>query len=346
MNQVTKKVRKPTLKDIAGRVGLSVPTVSQIINNKGNNYCSEEKKQLVRKIARELNYQPNFGYRVMTGQSTNTVGIICSQERIKREEQIADLLLTLSSQLEAKEYSVYMSSMSDCAMDNKKKIMDLIGRGCSAFIFIGTPVGITNITALLKQYNVNYIGTRPYGMDNCVRGDGAFAVQKYIEKFLNDGLENFRLVLPKRNLNNDDQYERVAGLCRAFPDMTKDELISRYFREMPYIGYRDRDASMEIFKLGYDVTEKMLSEEPEVNGIIYLSDYYALGGVRYLVEQGLTIGKDIAVAGYNNTNAAKFAGLPFMTADHRTDIISKELIDHLEDSESQQRIIKPEVIFY
>jgi LacI family transcriptional regulator len=98
--------------------------------------------------------------------------------------------------------------------------------------------------------------------------------------------------------------------------------------------------------MGYRATRRLLEEEPDVNGIIYLSDYYALGGAKYLIEKGCKIGKDIAIAGFNNTNAVRFSGIPVMTADHRVDVISKKLIDNIEGREPYSSIVKPEVIFY
>lgn len=63
-----------TLKDVAEKAGVTVTTVSRVINNRG--YLSEETKHKVKQAMRELHYQPNELARSLSKQVTNTIGII------------------------------------------------------------------------------------------------------------------------------------------------------------------------------------------------------------------------------------------------------------------------------
>ncbi|MCM3304278.1 LacI family DNA-binding transcriptional regulator [Priestia megaterium] len=64
----------PTIYDVAKLSGLSKTTVSRVINN--HSYVSEEKKNLVLKAMKELNYTPNPSARKLRGQVTTTIGVI------------------------------------------------------------------------------------------------------------------------------------------------------------------------------------------------------------------------------------------------------------------------------
>ncbi|MED4141111.1 LacI family DNA-binding transcriptional regulator [Priestia megaterium] len=64
----------PTIYDVAKLSGLSKTTVSRVINN--HSYVSEEKKNLVLKAIKELNYTPNPSARKLRGQVTTTIGVI------------------------------------------------------------------------------------------------------------------------------------------------------------------------------------------------------------------------------------------------------------------------------
>lgn len=63
-----------TLKDIAERAGVTVTTVSRVINQRG--YASEETRRKVREVMKELHYQPNELARSLIKQRTNTIGLI------------------------------------------------------------------------------------------------------------------------------------------------------------------------------------------------------------------------------------------------------------------------------
>lgn len=62
------------LTDVAQKAGVSVTTVSRVINNHG--YLSEKTKEKVFKAMRELNYQPNSLARSLQGKKLKLIGVI------------------------------------------------------------------------------------------------------------------------------------------------------------------------------------------------------------------------------------------------------------------------------
>jgi LacI family transcriptional regulator len=70
-----KKIRMPvTLKDVAQKVGKSITTVSRALSNYDD--ISPETKEMVRKAAAELGYQPSVLARRLQKQRTDTIGFI------------------------------------------------------------------------------------------------------------------------------------------------------------------------------------------------------------------------------------------------------------------------------
>ena len=59
-----------TLKDVAREAGLTVTTVSRVLNNRG--YISDNARQRVAKAMRKLNYRPNELARSLQNKSSNT----------------------------------------------------------------------------------------------------------------------------------------------------------------------------------------------------------------------------------------------------------------------------------
>ena len=66
-----------TLQDIAEKVGVSMSTVSRVLNDKGNDYrISPETQERILAAARELRYRPNYVARGLRLNKTNTLGLI------------------------------------------------------------------------------------------------------------------------------------------------------------------------------------------------------------------------------------------------------------------------------
>ena len=63
-----------TLKDVAEASGLTVGTVSRVLNNRG--YISPKTREKVYQVMKELNYQPNETARTLAKQKSNIIGIV------------------------------------------------------------------------------------------------------------------------------------------------------------------------------------------------------------------------------------------------------------------------------
>src|SRR5690606_38079980 len=64
----------PTIKDVAEKAGVTVTTVSRVLNNRG--YISEATRQKVYKAMEELNYQPNELARSLFRGRSHLLGLI------------------------------------------------------------------------------------------------------------------------------------------------------------------------------------------------------------------------------------------------------------------------------
>lgn len=63
-----------TLKDVAAKAGVTVTTVSRMLNNRG--YISQQTREKVLAAMKELDYRPNELARSLTKRHTNMIGII------------------------------------------------------------------------------------------------------------------------------------------------------------------------------------------------------------------------------------------------------------------------------
>lgn len=67
--------KKVTIRDVAKKAGVSVTTVSQILNGKGQRF-SKQTREHVLKLRDQLNYVPDFNARNLILHSSKTIGVL------------------------------------------------------------------------------------------------------------------------------------------------------------------------------------------------------------------------------------------------------------------------------
>ena len=146
------KQKRVTLKTIAENAGLSVTAVSQILNNKTVDFCSEANKSRVRKLARELGYRPNVGVKIMRGEPLKSVATVLSMNQMELDDHIQRIILTLFKRYEQLDYSCYFCSGEHNAGQNMRRIQKLLDYGVERFIFIGHPFGMEKLDREIRRY--------------------------------------------------------------------------------------------------------------------------------------------------------------------------------------------------
>lgn len=320
-----------TLKIIAERAGLSQSTVSQILNRKANDFSSEKTRQLVFQLADELGYKQKFGHKLLRGDKTRTVAILLGMHRVALEEQIQALILQLLDRLESKNYSAYLVTLNGDTGKNLETVKGLISRGTDSFIFLSSPDG----EAELEQYILSEKRTLVSCHTNLKRNitvDDSGSVTEIIRFFLNSGHQNFKFFL-----NIPAREGRLRGLYQAFPDIPQEELLNKYLIDLGALDdHNDTDTFTEI---GYQRTKYAFEKDPSINACFYLSDYFAMGGVRYLLETGKKIGSDVLVAGFNNIYAVRSFPMPISSVAHDIPAMAEALVEEMGGSAPLKRII-------
>jgi LacI family transcriptional regulator len=320
------KNKKLTLRDIAQKAGVSVSTVSQILNNRESNFCSEEKKKHVKAVAAEMNYQVNFGYRLMHGIKTNTVGIIRSTPKSSDEEYLQELHLKLMEKLEKHKYSVYIATMSESGNDNLGKIRNLSDRGCSAFIFIGCPVGYEQLEKYIIDTNCSYVAFCASPFKRNIGLDSGLAMREYIAYLQTLSKTDFAIIGGTPSTSKGSALE---GLFNSFPEQKQVDLIERYYYQIKQEYLFDNDFAKSLYEIGKKITSEILQKKPNIGAFIYENDYLAIGGAKAITDIGLLPGKDVLLRGYNNTNVSRFFPYPISSVSHNVEKICDTIFEKL-----------------
>ena len=96
---------RPTIRDVARKAGLSLSTVSLVINNRG--YVSPETRESVLKVVRELSYHPTRSARGLASKTSGNIGFILSEEHFSQAEPFYTRIF-LGTEFEARIHNFYI----------------------------------------------------------------------------------------------------------------------------------------------------------------------------------------------------------------------------------------------
>lgn len=138
-----------SLKNIAEKLGISVATVSLVLNGKAKNgRISDEMVKKVKDCAREMNYQPNRIARSLRTRRSNTIGLIVADIS---NIFFGKLAFYIQEEAEKHGFSVVITNTneSDEKMDDAIRI--LRGQQVDGFIIVPTENGEKSIQNLINN---------------------------------------------------------------------------------------------------------------------------------------------------------------------------------------------------
>jgi len=104
-----------TIKDVAREAGVSVCTVSRVLNNTYKNKVSEQTRKRILEVSEELGYRPSLIARGLKGKTTNLVGLVVPDIAASF---LANTLMGIQSIAEEYSYSILVyTTMSNTAKD-------------------------------------------------------------------------------------------------------------------------------------------------------------------------------------------------------------------------------------
>ncbi len=289
-----------TLKEIAEICGVTVSTVSNVLNNKPK--VSEEKKQQILKVVEELGYQPNYFAQGIRKTQKRIIGIIT--EDIK-EFATVSMVETIMAQLESNDYRTMLLNMRmydkwtnqwyddniKIAESSRPLFQQIMSVKVDGFIYIA---GHCRKIQCIPD-NIDIPGVVLYGLSDkpdypsVVLDDenGGYSAAKYV---IDKGYKEFGIITGKSD--NMHSSKRLVGIQKAMfeaglpfnPDLVVE---GDWARESGCLG------AETLVKKG-------------VRCILCMNDLMAAGVYDYLYKNGLSAGRDVVVFGYDNREISDY----------------------------------------
>lgn len=313
-----------TIKHIAEKVGLSVSTVSRVLNGKAKKYrISAKTEKLILDTAKELDYSPNLLARGLRLNKTFTLGYSIPDIDNPFFSRIADSVEKYSRK---KKYSVILCDNDEDVEVEKSTVQLLADKKIDGLII--SPVGqeIDHILELKKK-NIPIVMIDRYFPGTGIpfvtseNFQGAYDAVKHLT---NNGHKKIAVIQGLRNTL--PIMERVRGYKQALSDAgieVDDNLI---------VGDNFSEQN------GYIETKLLLKKSEPPTAIFGLSNLISFGAMRALKEEGISIPDDISLITFDNVPYLEYLATPMTAVEQQGseigDIATKILIDKIEADKS------------
>lgn len=305
----------PTIKVIAKKAGLSVATVSRALNDDPK--VTKETKQLVLKIADELNYRPNIIARNFAKKTSNIIGLILPDIT---DEFFSELIKGVDEVTYQHNYfTMVISSHRYFQLENT--LNSVLRNGLLGGLILLVPNIDKNLRNILSETKIPFViisggmHSTDYDVVSVDNYQGAYDMTNYLIKKC--GYKKIAHISgPKEN---DDAKIRV----KAFIDACKENGISIQ-KNFLVEGDFTRETGV---RLGMELMN--LKNKPEV--IFAANDMMALGCYDAAAKKGLSIPDDIAVVGFDNIFVSQYLNPPLTTVSAQIEDEGKKAAELLID---------------
>lgn len=328
-----------TIKDVAKEAGLSVTTVSLVLNNK-NARISDETRKHVREVAKRLNYRPNRLAVGLITRRTNIIGLIVPDIA---NQYFAEIAAAVEYEASEHGYNVIFCNTNDRPEKDIAYVDMLLQQGVDGILFTMSVNSDSNCAgeclAILKKAEIPVILIdRVIGEDKkevtfvAVNDEecGYYATQHLID------LGHRKIGCITGPMGDFDAIQRLEGYKHALykADIAFDpELVA------------EGDYHMAS---GYNFVTNLTQKK--VTGIFAHNDMMALGAYKRLTQLGIKVPEDISLIGIDNLPFTELLEVPFTTIERAPgrmgEMAVKKMIAILnkQDTENEHIIYSPRLV--
>ncbi|NLP46082.1 MAG: LacI family DNA-binding transcriptional regulator [Epulopiscium sp.] len=283
-----------TLKDIAEKAGVSITTVSRVLNYDDTLVASEETRRKIFEIATELDY------KTMKQRNKKIVSKQVKKTYLQTKEVIRIGILqnnTAEAELADPYYlSIRMGIEKECEKHNiiVEKVVDY-PQSLSGIIAIGN-VNENEIDQLLNQQEflvpIVFVDTIPKKINNdYVNIDLRKATQEVLVYLMEQGHKNIGFIGFEGHIH-----------CKDLREVTFRDFMNRY----TIATEDDIYATSEMAAGGYKIMKKAIQKGDLPTAFFTANDSIAIGALKALYEHGIQVPEQVSIVGFDDIPNAKY----------------------------------------
>lgn len=271
-----------TIRDVARESGVSIATVSRVLN--GTGYVKESTRERVEKAIQALGFSPNHMARSLSSGSSRIIGAVFPDISNPSFPAVAR---GIDDALAARGYMLVICNTDNDAGQEEALVGALLEKRVDGIIFV---TGSRETSGLVERASrsiaVSLIDREIEGAEcdtvTCDNRKGASDMAKHLL-----GLGHRRIAFISGPPEYSTSRKRLAGFSEVMGDAEGAEAPLIYYGDFRY-------------ETGYSLAREILSSGHGVTAVFAANDLMALGAMRCFMDCGLLVPAQMAVAGYDD----------------------------------------------
>ena len=286
------------LKTLAEHLQLSQTTISLVLNNSPSaKSIPHETRQRVLEAAERLNYRPNYFARSLRQSKSLSVGVLAPD---LSEGYFTRVMSGVVEELTRARY-FYFTACHDWRPELMKEYPRmLVERAVDGFLLLNTPaeldvpVPVVAISAHGTEPNVTHIVL-----------DHVKAVEMALRHLYELGHRRIAFMRGPKVI--PDSEFRWAGVEQAAQKLSL-ELDSRLITRIDSSSWSMKTGHHPMSpEIGYEPMKQLLARTRAFTAVFCFNDIAAIGAIRALKEEGLSVPGDVSVVGFDDIQSAAFS---------------------------------------
>lgn len=304
--------RAVTLKDIAQEAGVSVSTVSRILDDR---YPASRTDNAVRvkAVAERLGYRRNIYASGLRRRETGSIGVL-----VPRLTDAVMSLMFESIERAARSRGMFaiVSTCGDSPDSQAEVVETLLDRNVDGLILATARIDDELPKRLRQRQLPHVLVLRTDNTSPSVLGDDELGGYLAVRHLIDLGHTNIAVISGPDFTSS--AHGRVRGARRALTEAGIDLEDSNFM----FAGYS--------IQAGVDSARDLLGRKHAPTAIFAATDDIAIGVAHVAAEQELTLGKDLSIVGYNDIPLAEKLSVPLTSVRVPFDQIAEKAVDLLQ----------------
>ena len=286
-----------TIRDVAKLAGVSVATVSRVLNNPV--IASKEARELVLHAVAALGYRPNANAQALATQSSDTIGVVVMDVS---DPFFGALVKAVDTVAQRHQKYVLIGNSYHEAEKERHAIEVLIRQRCNALVVHAKALGDDELSHFLNQVPGMVLINRviPGYEHRCVSLNNVTGAEMATRLLLSQGHQRIGYIGSNHGI--EDDLQRQQGYLTAMTQGTSVTMTQT--RQPPPESWRAQGTP--DLQGGEAAMVELLGRNLQLSAVFAYNDSMAAGALAVLKENGINVPQDFSLVGFDDIPIARY----------------------------------------